>query len=169
VTDTEFLAGYDGQSTAELLGFRGRYRTDSLVLALEEALGQKASRVGTALLTTEERIVLAVEGLEREVNNGGYEQFFLNESAEFAGEIATALETIGCPSYAATAQRALAALGISGQPSPAAIEAAMEAGGASLEERLRECDDAFFAVDGEDIAESLLEFVRTHAENITVP
>jgi len=52
------------------------YRVDSLVLAMESALDAKDRRT----LSPEERVVLAVEALEREVNNGGYDQFFLRWS-----------------------------------------------------------------------------------------
>ena len=62
-----FLEGYEGQSTEELLGLEGEYRLDSLVLAFEQAIQGKAPDS----ISTEESYVLAVEGLEREVNNGG--------------------------------------------------------------------------------------------------
>jgi hypothetical protein len=52
--DPAFL-WYSGQSTDELLALEGRYRLDSLVLALEQALLQKAAREGTSL-RPEERL-----------------------------------------------------------------------------------------------------------------
>jgi hypothetical protein len=66
----KFLEGYSGQSTDQLLSLEADYRTDSLVLAFEQAIIQKAERNGVKSLSDEERIVLAVEALEREVNNG---------------------------------------------------------------------------------------------------
>jgi len=62
-------------------GLEGKYRIDSLVLAFEQAISRKAARAGDRRLANEERVRLAVEALEREVNNGGYDQFFLNPSA----------------------------------------------------------------------------------------
>jgi hypothetical protein len=38
---------------------------------------------------------MAVESLEREVNNGGYDQFFVN-AAEYTPVIADSLSAIGC-------------------------------------------------------------------------
>jgi hypothetical protein len=38
-----FLESYGGQSTEELLALAGKYRIDSLVLALEQAIQQKAA------------------------------------------------------------------------------------------------------------------------------
>jgi hypothetical protein len=75
--DLKWLDGYSGQTTNELLVLEGGCRIDSLVLVFEEALNQKVARNGDGGLTTEERVVLAIEALEREVNNGGYRLFFV--------------------------------------------------------------------------------------------
>jgi len=69
------LDGYAGQTLEQILALEGEYRVDSLVLVFEQALDQKAARAGVQSLTKEERVLLAVEALEREVNNGGYGQF----------------------------------------------------------------------------------------------
>ena len=72
MSELKWLDGYSGQTTEELVALEGEYRTDSLVLAFEQALDQRVEHVGQEGLTEEERIVLAIEALEREVNNGGY-------------------------------------------------------------------------------------------------
>jgi len=82
--------GARGQ-TEQLLALEGKYRIESPVHAFEQGISQKAEREGRQSLTEEERIVLAVEALEREVNNGGYDQFFVNSSREFARIIVGAL------------------------------------------------------------------------------
>ena len=64
-----WLDGYTGQSTDELIALPGVYRTDSPVLAFAEAFDQKAERIGPEGLSAEEQVVLAIETLEREVNN----------------------------------------------------------------------------------------------------
>ena len=69
--ELEFLDSYGGQSLDELLAMEATHRKDSLLLAIESALDAKATRLGPASLTSEERMILAVEALEREVNNGG--------------------------------------------------------------------------------------------------
>jgi len=76
-----FLEGYGGQAIAQLIAMKDSHRVDSLVLAVEQALGGKRAED----LSEPERVVLAVEAMEREVNNGGYEQFFFNSSREFTG------------------------------------------------------------------------------------
>ena len=87
------LDGYSGQTVSELLALEDSHRVDSLLWAFEEAINQKAARVGEDNLTIEERIVLAVEALEREVNNGGYDQFFVN-SMEYAPLIVEGVNAI---------------------------------------------------------------------------
>jgi hypothetical protein len=100
------LRGYSGQSTDELIALDGIFRTDSIILAFEQALDQKAYRLGDSALSAEEVIILAIEALEREVNNGGYEQFFTNSSKEYASVIIDALNRIGCVQVADLTNRA---------------------------------------------------------------
>lgn len=59
-----WLDSHSAQCIEQLLAFEGRYRTDSLVVAFEQAIGQKAVRVGDAGLSVEEKYFLAVEALE---------------------------------------------------------------------------------------------------------
>ena len=156
MTDLEFLEAYDGQSLDELLAMETTHRIDSLVLAMETALEQKAK---CGPLSPEERIILAIEGLEREINNGGYDQFFLNSSKEYARDIEAALRAIGCPQQADIAKRAVAALNIVGAITPGAIEEAQAAGGDDLTDHLNELDNEYYGCD-EPIADRLFTFVK---------
>src|SRR5512146_179365 len=96
---------YAGESAVQLFDLAGARRADSLVVAFETALDQKAATFGFAALSQPERDVLAVEALEREVNNGGYGQFFRNSSNAYAAEVVDALLRIGCPHVAAITAR----------------------------------------------------------------
>lgn len=167
MTDLEWLGGYDGQTTDELLALEGRYRTDSIILAFEEALDLKADRVGLENLNEEERVVLAVEALEREVNNGGYDQFFVNASNQHAPTIAHALERIGCTDLASLTRDALAALHIEGPVTAEAVEEAMDRESRARERRLAACDDRYEELAG-DLADPLLRFVKAHRERIVL-
>ena len=100
-----FLDGYHGETVQELIAFAGKYRTDSIVLAFEQAMERKAARIGEDKLSLEERVILAIEALEREVNNGGYSQFFIN-TGEYIPIIVDALRRIGCPKNAEIAHTA---------------------------------------------------------------
>lgn len=161
----KWLGEYSGQSVEELLSLEGEYRTDSLVLAFEQGINQKLEREGNQGLTTEERIVLAVEGLEREVNNGGYDQFFVNSSREFAPIIVNALQRIGCKKTANITQKAIDALGISDLRSDA-IEAVACAHDEKLGAKLSRCDDSYYK-STEPIAERLFAFIKANKASIS--
>ncbi len=162
--DLPWLDNYSGETTDELLSLEGRYRTDSLVLVFEQALDQKAAREGLENLSHEERAVLAVEALEREVNNGGYEQFFLNSSREFAPIIVEALGRIGCPRAAAITQKALDALRCSALTG-AEIERAIVEESESRDQALFVCDNQYFAR-SENIEDRLLAFIKANKDKI---
>lgn len=159
-----FLDGYDGQSLDELLALQATHRIDSLVLALEQALLAKPA----ADLSPPERVVLAVEALEREVNNGGYHQFFFNASVEHAGDIVAALQAIGCPQVAAITADALAAAALPAGASPEALERHVADLDDAARARLAECDGRFFSAE-EPIAERLFAYVVRERAHFTLP
>lgn len=164
MADLKWLDGYSGESIEELIAMAGEYRIDSLLAALEEALNHKAAELGEQELSDEERIVLAVEALEREVNNGGFGQFFANSSGQFAPIIVNSLLHIGCPEAANISSGAINALGIE-DFSPEALDAALESENEERDEQLEECDGLYFGA-GEDINGQLFEFVRAHQDAI---
>ena len=159
-----FLEGYGGQSTDQLIELEKSYRTDSIVLAFEQAIQQVAEKRAPSQAET---FVLAVEGLEREVNNGGYSQFFFNSSNEYAGCIVDALRAIGCPKTADITQQAVAALGIKGQLSREAMEALILREDEALKQRLAACDERYFSND-EPIADRLFEWIKRNRAQIRI-
>ena len=114
-------------------------------------------------LTEEERIVLAVEALEREANNGGYSQFFANSSREFAPVVVAALQRIGCKKIATITRRAVKALGASGLTGDA-IDAAMAVDDEQRFAKLNRCDDSYYK-STEPIAERLFAFIEVNKTN----
>lgn len=161
MADLKFLDSYDGQSTDELIAMAETHRIDSIVLAFEQALQDKAVQ------TVEERTVVAIEGLEREVNNGGFSQFFVNSSSEFVPVIVDALKAIGCPKNAVLCQRAMAVLGITEDLSTDAIEDLACEASDKQDERLSELDDVFYEGEGEAIAGELFEYIKRNRSNIS--
>lgn len=162
----KWLDEYSGQTADELLAMSADHRKDSIVLAFEAALDQKADRLGLDALTDEERVVLAVEGLEREVNNGGYDQFFGNSSSQHAAVVVDALKRIGCPDVAALTQRAIDCLGIS-TLTVEAIEDVIFEEDEEREQVLHDCDSEYYEKAG-CLAEPLFEFIRQNAARITL-
>jgi hypothetical protein len=164
MADQKMLDSYGGQTTEELLGLASEYRIDSLVLAFEEAIQRQAD---DRTISQEETIVLAVEALEREVNNGGYSQFFSNGSNQFAGAIVEALRAIDCARTAEITQQAIAALGMEEALTPEELEAVILAEDEQVLARLAKCDDRYFEND-EPIADRLFEWIGRNRAKIRV-
>jgi hypothetical protein len=158
----KFLETYTGQTTEQLIGLENEYRTDSLVLAFEQAPQQNALR---RQLSRAEQYVLAVEALEREVNNGGYSQFCVNSSNEFLDVIEPALQAIGCPKTAQITGAAIAALSIEGEVTGSKAEAAVLAHRSEVLEALDRCDDRYFEND-EPIAAKLFAWIKQNAGDV---
>jgi Domain of unknown function (DUF4375) len=153
IGNLSWLDGYSGQTVEELLALEGRYRIDSLVLAFEEAIRRKRS--ARHALTDEERIILAIEALEREVNNGGYVQFFTNSSREFAPTIVDSLRRIGCKKTASITQKT------------EALDAAMASEVEQRLAKLNQCDEAYYE-NAEPIAEQLFAFIKRNKAGISL-
>ena len=166
IPDLKWLEGYSGQTADQLLSLEREYRIDSFVLAFEQAIGQRAARERKQSLTDVERIVLAVEALEREVNNGGYDQFFVNPSREFAATIVESLLRIGCPRSAKITQRAINALRCS-DLTVGAIETAMATDSKRRDEKLSRCDE-LYCKSREPVAERLFAFIKTNKALISL-
>ncbi len=164
MADLKWLDRYSGETLEELIAMAGEYRIDSLLLALEEALNQKAEEVGELDLSDEERIILAVVALEREVNNGGFGQFFANASGQYTAIIVDALLAIGCVETANVTSGAINALGIA-DFTPETIDAALECENEERDEQLEECDGLYSGA-GEDIGGQLFAFVLAHPDAI---
>jgi len=181
---------YSGKTVDELIAMANGDEIE-LLFSIEIALQQKAEKQGAHSLSEEERIYLAIEALEREVNNGGYSQFFLNSSHEFAPIIVESLRRIDCPKNAEIAARAINAV----RPASASPDEVMKAvlafaneeeerwepkaGGVlerqasdadpsshdAITEELDACDRLYYSV-GENIGGQLIEFVKANKSRI---
>jgi len=157
------LAWFDGEagSLDHLLGLGDSYRIESLVVAIEGALLAKAT------LSPAERVVVAVEALEREVNNGGYNQFFFNSSSEYVRDIVDCLTAAGCPNAAAITAEAIAVL----NPQPGWTAEDISNAAADMDEsddeRLSALDERFYEYP-DPIAERLFAFVQDHRGEVSL-
>jgi hypothetical protein len=158
----KFLRSYSGQTTDQLIALESDHRVDSLVLAFEQAIQQKKKR------SQVEIDILAVEAMEREVNNGGFHQFFLNSSREFAAVLPSALERIGCPITAKIASDALGYLKIEGEITPQKIRATLGKLGDKAVEDLGKMDGRYFEYK-ERIADRLFEYIKAKKKEVSIP
>jgi hypothetical protein len=169
VAGDKFLQEYSGQGVDELLALASEYRIDSIVLAFEQALQQAADRDGPSRLNEVEIAILAVESLEREVNNGGYHQFFLN-TPQYAPHIVAALQRIGCPKTADITAEAIAQLGLRQPFTAEQVEAAIagDPGGKLVETLIDKCDGPYYD-SGEPIADQLFAYIGAHRALVRLP
>jgi hypothetical protein len=160
----EFLDQYDGQSVDELIQLQKTHRIDSIVLAFEAALDsrkEKGEKLSEAELT-----ILAIEAFEREINNGGFSQFFYNSSVEYTPIIVKCLNNIGCSEVAALAQKSINILNVESLD-PDLIEQRMDPDDDELEEALGELDNIFYETE-EAIAYALFEYIKNNRPNISL-
>ncbi|SRR6266568_2241649 len=111
-----------------------------------------------------QKVFSSIWALEAEVNNGGFSQYFLNDSCETAGFVAEALETIGAPRTGDICKRAIACAFPEGLPSDAAaISAAAVEFSDDTEDELSALDNEFFTYP-HDLTELLFAYVSKHPE-----
>ena len=103
--DNEFVKF--GRTVAEVMKHRGKAPAHELDANIGFILLDKEERKSLASFSRAERYVYAVEGMVREVNNGGWSQFFSNSSGALASDLVPALQAIGSTKNLSIAQRAL--------------------------------------------------------------
>jgi len=157
-----FLDKYENQSVDELIDLQNTHRIDSIVLAFEYALDVRRSNGEE--LNDEELVILAIEGLEEEVSNGGFSQFFYNSTVEYAPIIVASLQNIGCHEMANLAQRAIDILAVDSLD-PDTIRNRMAADDDMLEQALGELDDIYYKSD-EVPGYALFEYIKNNRESI---
>lgn len=169
MAELKWLDGYSGQSVGELVALASEYRVDSIVLAFEQAIQQTTDRDGLSRLNEAELTILAVEALEREVNNGGYHQFFLN-TPEYAPFVVAALKRIGCPKTADISALGISLLGLHQPFTVDQVEAALDGDpdGRLIEVLIDRCDGPYYD-SGEPIADRLFAYISTHRDSIRLP
>ena len=157
----KFLESYGRQDVEQLIELEREYRIDSLVLAFESAIHQKSPKME---LSQVESDILAVAAMEREVNNGGWHQFFLN-TPEFGPSLPSALERIGCPVAAKIASDALGYLGLDGPASVANITASLTRLCEQSITNLHDMDERYFK-NPESIEDKLFAHIKSKRKQI---
>ncbi len=139
---------------------------ESAIMELD-AIVNKLSNYGEDLskLTEPQKVLLFVENLEREVNNGGFDQFYWNSSGDYADETLNGLRTIGANKMADILHKASAVWPNESVPKDITERQ-------NLHELIQEdasgvwgkCDTEFYAYP-DDIVSLLLEYVKNHKKD----
>ena len=153
---------YSGQTTSEILAAKETHSVASLLFALEEGIQFRQSKKPNTRTTEDERLLLAVLALWREVNNGGFSQFFVNSSRQYTPEIVQFLRRIGCNATAAITLQAIACLGIE-SVTPVAVSEVICRDDSMRDEQLEMLDREFYALS--EIEHNLFRFVETNSDN----
>jgi hypothetical protein len=134
------------------------------LIRISEAVWAREAAFGVDALSAAERVFLCVWNLEAEVNNGGFEQFFINSAGDNAAETPTALRQIGAAQAATIAEEANGVFLPSGPPTDRdARAAALERLGAPATDTLNMLDARFYKYP--DNLEALLrQFVDRNRE-----
>lgn len=138
-------------------------------IAMSDLVVSREAAVGYQQLTSPERVVLCLDALEREVNNGGFAQFFENSAGDHALETIEALRTLGAPRVAGLVAEAVAVFPDGG---PATDRERRQRQVEQLDDRARakldQLDGAF-----QDYPERLTvlerQYVRDHQEQFNMP
>lgn len=160
IRSVDYLDGWQGQSTGELLALRARCEPESLMLAFELAL-ETQSLVRT--LTEAEQNVLAVAAFAREMGDGGYALFFSHASARHAARIVEVLFELGCEDAARITRGALGVLRV--EATPAALSARLAEAEPALLALLERADERYAALDV-PLATHLLDWIAANAGRI---
>jgi hypothetical protein len=86
------------------------------LFSIVEGIQAKENTAGFASLTPAEQVFSCVWTLEAEINNGGFEQFYLNSSGDIAAQVPGALRAINAAHTASLVERANAVFGDDGPP-----------------------------------------------------
>jgi hypothetical protein len=107
--DNEFVKF--GRTVAEVMKHYGSAPDMELNANIGFVLLDKEERKGLASFSQAERFVYALQAMSREVNNGGWSQFFFNSSGHLAFDLVPALEAMGSKENLSIARRALQRFG----------------------------------------------------------
>ncbi len=137
---------------------------NGILISLSTSDKTKFGKEGFVLQSIPQKVFSAIWEVEAEVNNGGFSQYFLNDSAESAPFVVEALNTIGAPKTADICQRAIAAAFPSGlPPTVEAIQAAASDFSDETLGSLEPLDQEFFSYP-HNLTDLLFAHVSAHPE-----
>ncbi len=139
---------------------------NNILISLSESDKTQFGKQDFASQSTPQKVFSSIWAVESEVNNGGFSQYFLNDSCETATFVAEALGTIGAPQTADICRRAIAIAFPAGlPPTPQAISTAAADFSDEILEKLATLDNEFFAYP-HNLTDLLFADVSKHAEEL---
>ena len=137
---------------------------NSILIELSASDKTKFGKEDFATQSTSQKVFSAICAVESEVNNGGFSQYFLNDSCKTAVFVVQALDISGAPRTADICRRAVETAFPAGLPSTADAIASMAANFSDeIEEQLETLDSEFVGYP-HDLTDLLFAFVSMHPE-----
>jgi hypothetical protein len=155
-----FFASANAQSEFDLEKVLKIERRDMIVMEIDSYLNKK-SEYGEKIekLNSSQRAFLFVENLEREINNGGFNQFYFNSSGDFSEETVNALLEIGAKNTAEIIKKANSEFKDGIVPKDRTErQTELELIEENAEENWNKCDSEFYEYQ-DDLTELLITFV----------
>lgn len=137
---------------------------NEVLISLSESDKTDFGKKDFASQSRPQKVFSAIWALESEVNNGGFAQYFVNESGETAGFVSEALEIIGAPKTADICRRAVQIAFPLGLPTTSqAISSAAAEFSDDIRDRLQALDDEFYEYP-HDLTGLLFTYVVSHPQ-----
>jgi len=137
---------------------------NSALIDLSESERTKFGKEEFSLQSFPQKVFSAIWAAESEINNGGFAQYFQNDSCESAPFVVDAFEAIGAPRTADICRRAIAVAFPDGLPSsPNAASSAAADFSEGTREQLEALDTEFFQYP-HNLTDLLFTFVLKHPE-----
>mgnify|MGYP000209299702 CR=1 FL=1 len=157
------LEGHTTETPSELVAKRSTHENHSVLYAFERAIERMNEKFGHESLNQFEVNVLAVCSFDREINNGGFIQFFENSSGFYAPFIIQALNAIGADVGAVIVEEAIESLRIDGEPTWETLNECFEIDDEKRDDKLDELDLRYYAEDP-DLCSLLLDYIEVNIQ-----
>lgn len=133
------------------------------VFKVSDFVFDRNAKLGYEKLTTPEKVFVCVWGLEGEVNNGGFDQYYFNSSGDHALDAEGSLKAIGAKHTAQLVKQANTLFGASGpSPNRAARQKQLEALGDAKTKKMNEIEEEFMKYK-DNLEELLKAYVSKNA------
>jgi len=137
---------------------------NKILIKLSESAMTKVWKEDFAKQSFPQKVFSAIWEVEAEVNNGGFSQYFFNNSRASAWFVARALEEIGAPKTANICKRAIAAAFPSGLPDDLdSIRSAAADFSEDIREKLWALDKEFYSYP-HNLTDLLFAYVKRHPD-----
>jgi hypothetical protein len=137
---------------------------NSILVDLSESDKTKFGKQAFATQSAPQQVFSSIWAVESEVNNGGFSQYFLNDSCETAAFVGEALDIIGAPRTADICRRAIVTAFPAGIPStPEGISKEAENFPDEILEELETLDSEFLEYP-HNLTDLLFAYVTKHPE-----